>query len=174
MPILRYIVWVGASLLALLFVASWFLPEPPQEAVHEAIEKPVIRIASVQRHRLRIHRYRSADDLPATIPLESAISDVPPPLQAYASVDPPPVTATLTERSQRTSKGRKQGSRLSVSVSAHFRRCQWGPSSTCSADQTILSKYCLRSGKNCSTCVESGFSKRSSWKRPVSSPMMHA
>ena len=34
MPIVRYIVWVGTSLLALLFVANWFPPESlPEPAV---------------------------------------------------------------------------------------------------------------------------------------------
>ena len=47
MPIVRYIAFVGTSLLALLLVANWFLPEPPPEPAHEAIDKPIIRIASV-------------------------------------------------------------------------------------------------------------------------------
>ena len=65
MPVVRYIVWVGASLLALLLVANWCLPEPSQEAAHEVIEKPVIRIASVQAPtRVDFHRYQSADDCP--------------------------------------------------------------------------------------------------------------
>jgi hypothetical protein len=49
MPIVRYIAWVGTSLLALLFVVNWFLPESLPEPAHEAIEKPVIRIASIQQ-----------------------------------------------------------------------------------------------------------------------------
>ena len=99
MPILRYIVWVGTSLLALLFVASWFLPEPPQEAVDEAIEKPVIRIATVERppDPVFIDTDQPTTYLPP-MPLESAIPDVPPPLEAYASVNPPPVTAGLDRK----------------------------------------------------------------------------
>ena len=99
MPILRYIVWVGTSLLALLLVASWFLPEPPQEAVHEAIEKPVIRIASVQRppDSVFIDTDQPTTD-PPLMPLESAIPDMPPQLQAYASVDTPPVTAGVDRK----------------------------------------------------------------------------
>ena len=38
MPIARCIIWVGTSLLALLFVVSWFLPEPLPESAHEAID----------------------------------------------------------------------------------------------------------------------------------------
>src|ERR1700733_8365628 len=54
MPIVRYIAWVGTSLLALLFVANWFLPESLPAPAHEAIENPVIRIASIQQPPERI------------------------------------------------------------------------------------------------------------------------
>jgi hypothetical protein len=40
MPIGRYIAWVGASLLALLFVADWFLPKPLPEPTGDPIEGP--------------------------------------------------------------------------------------------------------------------------------------
>jgi hypothetical protein len=99
MPILRYIVWVGTSLLALLFVANWFLPEPPQEAAHEAIEKPVIRIASVQRPPDSV--FIDTDQpttVPPPMPSESVIPDMPSSLQAFASVDPLPVTAGVERK----------------------------------------------------------------------------
>jgi hypothetical protein len=54
MPIGRYIAWVGASLLALLFVADWYLPQPLPEPARDAINRPVIRIASVQQPPERI------------------------------------------------------------------------------------------------------------------------
>jgi hypothetical protein len=89
MPILRYIVWVGTSLLALLFVANWFLPDPPQEAAHETIEKPVIRIASVQRPPESVF---IDTDQPTIVPppmlAEGAIPHVASPLQSYASIEP--------------------------------------------------------------------------------------
>jgi type IV secretory pathway VirB10-like protein len=99
MPILRYIVWVGTSLLALLFVANWLLPEPPQEADHEAIEKPVVRIASVQRPPDPV--FIDTDQpttVPPPMPSENAIPDLPLPLQAYASVNPLPVTAGVDRK----------------------------------------------------------------------------
>jgi hypothetical protein len=99
MPILRYIVWVGTSLLALLFVANWFLPEPPQQAAHEAIEKPVIRIASVQRPPDSV--FINTDQpttVPPPMPSESVIPDVPSSLQAFASVDPLAVTAVVDRK----------------------------------------------------------------------------
>ena len=54
MPIGRYIAWVGASLLALLFVADWYLPKPLPEPTGNEINRPVIRIASVQQPPERI------------------------------------------------------------------------------------------------------------------------
>ncbi len=45
MPLLRYFTFVGAALLALLFVVSPFLPETETVTRHD-VAKPVIRIAS--------------------------------------------------------------------------------------------------------------------------------
>lgn len=49
MPIGRYLAWVGTSLLVLLFVANWFLPQPLAEPTGDEINRPVIRIASLQQ-----------------------------------------------------------------------------------------------------------------------------
>jgi hypothetical protein len=114
MPIVRYIVWVSASLLTLLFVANWYLPEAPREtAAQEAIDKPIIRITSTQ------HPPESVfidTDQPTIVPPPTTVGNAVPearsPLQAYAWVDPP-LTAGLTERGQRTLKGREQRLRLS-------------------------------------------------------------
>ncbi len=54
MPIGRFIIWVGTSLLALLFVADWCLPKSLPEPARDAIDKPVIRIASIQQPPERI------------------------------------------------------------------------------------------------------------------------
>jgi hypothetical protein len=120
MPILRYIVWVGTSLLALLFVANWFLPEHPQEVAHEAIEKPVIRIASVQRPPDSV--FIDTDQpttVPPPMPSESVILDVPSPLQAYASVDPPPVTAGVDRKKPKDLK--KQRAKIATFQSPSVR-----------------------------------------------------
>src|ERR1700676_4589210 len=85
MPIVRYIVWVGASLLTLLFAASWYLPEAPREAAaQEAIDKPIIRIASAQ------HPPESVfidTDQPTIVPppttLGNAVPEAPSPLESY-------------------------------------------------------------------------------------------
>ncbi len=54
MPIRRYMVWVGTALLAVLFVANWFLPQSLAEPATHEITKPVIRIASMQQPPERI------------------------------------------------------------------------------------------------------------------------
>ena len=45
MPLLRYFTFVGGTLLALLFVASWYFPET-ETIKHSDVAKPVIRITS--------------------------------------------------------------------------------------------------------------------------------
>jgi hypothetical protein len=45
MPLLRYFIYVGGALVALLFVASYVFPETPTLPAHDA-SKPMIRIAS--------------------------------------------------------------------------------------------------------------------------------
>jgi hypothetical protein len=87
MPIVRYMVWVGTSLLVLLFVANWCLPVPPREA-HQAIDKPVIRIASVQRPPDPVVIDTNQPTIvPPPKPMENAIPVAPSPLQSYASVE---------------------------------------------------------------------------------------
>jgi hypothetical protein len=46
MPIGRYIAWVGASLLVLLFAANWFLPQSLAEPTGGEVSRPVIRIGT--------------------------------------------------------------------------------------------------------------------------------
>lgn|SRR5215210_7958244 len=85
MPIGRYIAWVGMSLLALLFVADWYLPKSLPEAAGEPINQPVIRITSIQRAPERIVIDTSQ---PTIVPAPSSVDAVQPepsPLQSYAS-----------------------------------------------------------------------------------------
>ncbi len=92
MPIGRYIAWVGTSLLALLFVADWFLPKSLPEPAAEAINEPVIRIASIQQPPERIVIDTSQPTIvpPPTL-VRDAVPGEPSSLQSYASVAPPPV-----------------------------------------------------------------------------------
>jgi type IV secretory pathway VirB10-like protein len=122
MPIVRYIVWVGTSLLALLFVANWFLPKPPQEAAHEAVNAPVIRIASVQQPpEAVVIDTNQPTIIPPSIAPESAVPDAPSPLQSYASVEPPPATIDVGQKKRKESKRQKAkvAAYQSTSVHAH-------------------------------------------------------
>lgn len=105
MPIVRYIVWVGTSLLALLFVANWCFLEPPQEAAHEAIAKPIIRIASDQHSpEPVIIDTNQPTIVPPPMPLGNAIPDAPSPLQSYASAEPPPATFDVHQKKRKNLK----------------------------------------------------------------------
>jgi len=99
MPIVRYVVWVGTSLLALLFVANWFLPEPTREPGHEAIDKPVIRIASIQQPPERVVIDTSQPTVvPPPPPFKSEGAGSPSSLQSYASVDPFPTVVDSAKK----------------------------------------------------------------------------
>jgi hypothetical protein len=95
MPIGRYIAWVGASLLILLFVANWFLPQPLAERSAAAPNRPIIRIASMQQPPERIVIDTSLPTIvPPPILTANVVPDGPPSqVQTYASVIPPsPIT----------------------------------------------------------------------------------
>jgi hypothetical protein len=114
MPVVRYIVWVGTSLLAVLLVANWLLPDPPREVAHEAVDAPVIRIASAQHSPEPVFIDTNQPTIvPPPMPLESAVPDAPSPLQSYASVEPPPATIDVGQRK------RKEGKRQKAKVAAY-------------------------------------------------------
>jgi hypothetical protein len=88
MPIGRYIAWVGASLLMLLLMANWFLPQSLAGPTGDEINRPVIRIASMQQPPERIV---IDTNLPTIVPpptqAANAIPDEPPPqVQSYTSI----------------------------------------------------------------------------------------
>ena len=108
MPIVRYIAWVGASLLALLFVANWFLPEslPAPAPAHEAIENPVIRIASIQQPPERIVIDTSQ---PTIVPPPTLFGDVVPdqpsrPLESYVSTTAPATVVSPDKKERKVVK----------------------------------------------------------------------
>jgi hypothetical protein len=113
MPIGRYIAWVGASLLAFLFVADWYLPKSLPEQARDAINRPVIRIASVQHPPERIVIDTSQPTIvpPLTL-VGDAIPDEPPPLQSYATVAPPPPLVDVDKTKRKVIK--RQGPRVAA------------------------------------------------------------
>jgi len=49
MPLLRYFGFAGSALVLLLFGLSWFVPQPVAEPIRSGIDRPVIRISSVEK-----------------------------------------------------------------------------------------------------------------------------
>ena len=111
MPIVRFIIWLSTSLLALLFVADWYLPKPLPEPAGDAINKPVIRIASVQQppERIIIDTSQPTIVLPPTLFTDAAPSE-PSPVQSYASAGPPPTVIDVDKKRRKVTK--RQGPKL--------------------------------------------------------------
>ena len=84
MPLARYFLWVGAVLLALLFVADLFLPElPPVESADSRL--PAIHIQSVQKWPARVVYDTS---IPTIIPA--------PPANPAANIPASPMVADIS------------------------------------------------------------------------------
>jgi hypothetical protein len=80
MPVARYFFFVGAALLALLFVADAWLPKLPATAVADAgVETPMIRIQSDRKWPERIVFDTS---IPVVSPVQTAAATVPVPASA--------------------------------------------------------------------------------------------
>jgi hypothetical protein len=148
MPIGRYITWVGASLLVLLFVANWFLPQSSAEPSAAEPNRPIIRISSVQQPPERIVIDTS---LPTIVPpptsVAEAIPDEPPTqVRTYASVGPPsPITGV--ERTK--TKAKKQVNELasrqsSVTVVASVSPATTSPPPTRLSFANIISGQLMR------------------------------
>jgi hypothetical protein len=108
MPIGRYMAWVGTALLALLFVANWFQPQSFAEPAAHEINRPVIRIASVQQTPERIV---IDTNLPTIVPSPTltaeSIPDEPPlqPEHSFTSITP---HTTATSAESRKPKAKKK------------------------------------------------------------------
>jgi hypothetical protein len=107
MPIGRYMAWVGAALLTLLFVTNWLLPQSLAEPAAQEINKPVIRIASIQQPPERIVIDTNLPTIvpPPTLSADSATDE--PPKQVRPSAQPiPRIPVAAAEK--RKPKARKQ------------------------------------------------------------------
>ena len=104
MPIGRYLAWVGTALLALMFVANWFLPQSLAEPAADEISRPVIRIASMQQPPERIV---IDTNLPTIVPplVLAAIPDEPPQeLQLSAPMTPHTTVAGIEKKNSKAKK----------------------------------------------------------------------
>jgi hypothetical protein len=113
MPVGRYIAWVGTSLLALLLVADWYLPKSLPESVGGVINRPVIRIASVQQPPERVVIDTSQPTIvpPPTLVVNAAPSE-PSPLQSYASAAPPTTVVDIDHTKRKVIK--RQGPKVAA------------------------------------------------------------
>jgi hypothetical protein len=113
MPIGRYIAWVGTSLLALLFVADWYLPKSLPEPAGDVINRPVIRIASVQQPPERVVIDTSQPTIvpPPTL-VGNAAPNEPSPLQSYASAAPPTTVVDVDHKKRKVTK--RQGPKVAA------------------------------------------------------------
>jgi hypothetical protein len=95
MPVARYFFFVGAALLALLFVADAWLPKLPVTAVADAaVETPMIRIQSDRKWPERIVFDTS---IPVVSPVQTAAAAVPVPASARVADVSADVSAKLRE-----------------------------------------------------------------------------
>jgi hypothetical protein len=105
MPIGRYIAWVGASLFALLFVVDWYLPKSSPEPAEDAINRPVIRIASIQHPPERIVIDTSQPTIvPPPTPVAEAGPEEPSPMRSYASAAPPPAVVNVDQKKRKATR----------------------------------------------------------------------
>ena len=105
MPIGRYVAWVGTLLLALLFVVDWLVPKSEPEPAARAINKPVIRIASIQQPPERIVIDTSQPTIvPPPMLVEDGVQGQATPLQSYASATPPPTTIDVYKKTRKAVK----------------------------------------------------------------------
>jgi hypothetical protein len=114
MPVRRYIAWVGTSLLALLFMADWCLPKSLPEPSVDAINRPAIRIASIQQPPERIVIDTSQPTIvpPRTLVEDAVPGEPSPPLQSYASAPPPPSVVSVDQKRRKVIK--QQGPKVAT------------------------------------------------------------
>ena len=144
MPIGRYIAWVGASLLVLLFVANWFLPQSLAEPTGDEINRPVIRIASMQQPPERIV---IDTNLPTIVPppalAADAIPDEPPPqVQSYTSITSHmPVTGVEKKKPKAKKKQVNEVAAKQPSSAPTIMVASGGPATIRAAYQIVIREY---------------------------------
>jgi hypothetical protein len=75
MPLLRYFGFGGSALVLLLFGLSWCFPQPVSEPIHSGIDRPVVRISSVEQ-------------LPERVDIDTSLP----------TIVPPPIVMDFAER----------------------------------------------------------------------------
>lgn len=96
MPLLRYFSVVGLALLLLLFAVIWLLPEPISESNHVSIERPSIRISSIQKLPERVVFDTSHPQIAVPLMAISAPTELPQSAFAFVQITPGPLPAFAT------------------------------------------------------------------------------
>ena len=96
MPLLRYFGFVGSALVLLLFGLSWCFPQPVAEPIRSGIDRPVIRISSVERLPERVDIDTS---LPTIVPPPTVLDFAERWPVAKIEARHKPITPTAGERS---------------------------------------------------------------------------
>jgi hypothetical protein len=84
MPLMKYFGFVGSSLVLLLLVKNWLLPEPTAEPIHSSIVRPSIRISSIESP-------------PERVVFDTNMPNVAPPPIATLAVQPPQSAFTFEQ-----------------------------------------------------------------------------
>jgi hypothetical protein len=94
-PVLRYLLFTGSALLALLFLADWYWPTTTttvangDQVQETSIDRDILRIRSAQRWPQKVV---FDTNLPTIVPPQ-AVANVPPPAVAMPVVEKPALTA---------------------------------------------------------------------------------
>jgi hypothetical protein len=133
MPLGRYFVFTGTLLLALLFLADWYMPHPAAPPVRAEVDRTVIRLHSGHKWPERIVIDTS---LPTIVPPPAMIAEnlpdrSPPPVRsmraAFAQVTPPRAVApAIAAKSapKRRIRTVRAGARVTSFEAADFRSFQ--------------------------------------------------
>lgn len=78
MPLMKYFGFVGSALVILLFGMSWGFPQPVPEPVRSGIDRPVIRISSVEK-------------LPDRVDIDTSLPTIVPPPNVMKPAERPPL-----------------------------------------------------------------------------------
>jgi hypothetical protein len=105
MPVGRYIAWVGASLLALMYIADWWSPQSLTEAAGDPVERPAIRIASLERPPELVVMDTSLPTIVPPPPLAEPVPpSEPPPLRVLAAAPPLPPAVEIEKKTKKAVK----------------------------------------------------------------------
>jgi hypothetical protein len=123
MPMMKYFVFVGGALVLLLLAMNWLSPEPTAEPVYSNVERPVIRISSIETPPERVVFDTS---MPYMAPPSSAMPVVPQPLQSaftFEKITPGslPTFSTLAQVSPKTILEKREPAKITAKRDAEKR-----------------------------------------------------